>query len=529
MQLPWNKEAESGQSGHNEASAEHPMDAIKKMVGLKLGDGAVQQPPTDSTLKELQVVYDKAGQGQCFTFYNDLEAQEKASLYAQLVEMNPGHINEIINGTKTEGEKKADELAPLPKDICASLIDCEATDKGDWYTSGLKLVSEGKTAVIVMAGGQGTRLGSTAPKGCFDIGLPSHKSLFQLQAERILKVQKLASRKATGEDSAVIPWYIMTSGPTRQATEDFFEKNAYFGMKQSNIKFFDQGTLPCIDNNDKIILENKSNVAVAPDGNGGIYNALITGGVLEDMQRRDIQHVQVYCVDNCLAKVADPTFFGWSASKNLDIATKVVRKRNPQESVGLVMLRNGKPDVVEYSEIDKAITEEKEGSGLLKYRTANIVQHYYSYRFLADAPRWASNLPYHIAKKKIPYCDLESGESVKPEAPNGIKLEQFVFDVFPMVPLDNFGCLEVAREDEFSPLKNATGEDSAESSRRDLLRQGAKWVKAAGGFSVDDGSSGGNDGVEISPLISYDGEGLEGHVKNQEIMGLGYIEARKSG
>lgn len=503
------------------------MDSIKKMVGLKISDEAVAQAPTDAAYNELRSQYDKAEQSQCLTFYDKLKPEEQAALYNQLSAIDPNEIHAIVLKTKSDGEQKKDELGPLPKDVCASLIDCEAEDKSKWYTDGLQLVSDNKAAVIVMAGGQGTRLGSSDPKGCFDIGLPSHKSLFQLQAERIIKVQKLAGKHAAKEEIPIVPWYIMTSGPTRVATEHFFDIHAYFGLDKANVIFFDQGTLPCIDNKDKIILETKSKVAVAPDGNGGIYKALITGGALEDMERRGIEHVQVYCVDNCLAKVADPTFFGWSASKDLDIATKVVRKRNPEESVGLVMLRNGKPDVVEYSEIDKAITEEKESSGLLKYRTANIVQHYYSYRFLAGAPRWSADLPHHVAKKKIPYTDLETGEQVKPDSPNGIKLEQFVFDVFPLIPLDKFGCLEVSREDEFSPLKNASGEDSAESSRKDLLKQGARWVTEAGGFSVSDGTDHGDDGVEISPLISYGGEGLESHVKGQEVKGLGYIEARK--
>lgn len=504
------------------------MDSLKKIVGLKVSDEAVAQPPTEAAFKELRNRYDKAEQRQCLAFWDKLSSQEKAALFEQLSAIDPEEINKIVRKTREEVEHKKDELAPLPKDVCATLIDCEEETRKEWYEAGLKLISENKTAVVVLAGGQGTRLGSSDPKGCFDIGLPSHKSLFQLQAERILKAQRLANKYAKKEDeSAVIPWYIMTSGPTRVATESFFDQNTYFGLDKSNVAFFDQGTLPCVDNDDKIILETTSKVALAPDGNGGIYKALITGGSLEDMERRGVEHLQVYCVDNCLAKVADPTFFGWAAGKDLDIATKVVRKRDPAESVGLVMLRNGKPDVVEYSEIDKAVTEEKESSGLLKYRTANIVQHYYSYRFLVGAPRWAANLTHHVAKKKIPSTDLESGEQIKPEFPNGIKMEQFVFDVFPLIPLEKFGCLEVAREDEFSPLKNAKGEDSAESSRKDLLQQGARWITAAGGFSVDDGSRHGKDGVEVSPLISYGGEGLEGHVKGEEVRGLGYIEARK--
>jgi UDP-N-acetylglucosamine/UDP-N-acetylgalactosamine diphosphorylase len=177
------------------------------------------------------------------------------------------------------------------------------------------------------------------------------------------------------------------------------------------------------------------------------------------MRTRGIQHIHAYCVDNCLVKVADPAFIGFSASKDVDIATKVVRKRDAKESVGLIIQKNGKPDVVEYSEIDAKTAEEKDPHhpDLLKYRAANIVNHYYSFRFLEDIPQWVHRLPHHVARKKIPYVDVDSGETVKPEKPNGIKLEQFVFDCFPFLNMDKFACMEVPREDEFSPLKNAPG------------------------------------------------------------------------
>jgi UDP-N-acetylglucosamine/UDP-N-acetylgalactosamine diphosphorylase len=215
-------------------------------------------------------------------------------------------------------------------------------------------------------------------------------------------------------------------------------------------------------------------------------------------------------VDNCLAKVADPVFLGFSASKAVDIATKVVRKRNATESVGLILLRNGKPDVVEYSEIDKetAEAEDERQKGVLKFRAANIVNHYYSFEFLESIPLWASKLPHHIARKKIPFCDTESGEQVKPEKPNGIKLEQFIFDVFPLLPLEKFACMEVHRKDEFSPLKNArgAGEDDPDTSKRDIMAQGKRWLQAAGAIVVTEE---GDEGVEVSPLNSYAGEGLE--------------------
>jgi UDP-N-acetylglucosamine/UDP-N-acetylgalactosamine diphosphorylase len=245
-------------------------------------------------------------------------------------------------------------------------------------------------------------------------------------------------------------------------------------------------------------------VAVAPDGNGGIYQALLTAGVREDMRKRGIKHIHAYCVDNCLVKVADPVFIGFAASKKVDIATKVVRKRNATESVGLILQKNGKPDVVEYSEIDKETAEAKDpkNPSLLKFRAANIVNHYYSFEFFDSIENWVHKLPHHIARKKIPSVDIESGEIVKPEKPNGIKLEQFIFDIFPMIALEKFASIEVRREDEFSPLKNArgTGEDDADTSKRDIMNQGQKWIDSAGGVVVTEGDA---VGVEVSPLISY--------------------------
>ena len=224
------------------------------------------------------------------------------------------------------------------------------------------------------------------------------------------------------------------------------------------------------------------------------------------MRKRGIQHIHAYCVDNCLVKVADPVFIGFAASKEVDIATKVVRKRDSKESVGLILCKNGKPDVVEYSEIDSATAEAKDSKqpDLLKFRAANIVNHYYSFKFLESIEEWAHKLPHHVARKKIPYVDIETGETVKPEKPNGIKLEQFVFDVFPMLSLDKFASMEVKREDEFSPLKNAkgTGEDDPDTSKKDIMDQGKRWIQSAGGTVTSEGGSS-SDGVEVSPLISY--------------------------
>ncbi|OLL24138.1 UDP-N-acetylglucosamine pyrophosphorylase, partial [Neolecta irregularis DAH-3] len=336
--------------------------------------------------------------------------------------------------------------------------------------------------------------------GCFDIGLPSKLSLFHLQAQRIIALQQLSSGS--------IPWYIMTSEPTRAQTESFFNRHNHFGLDPANVCFFNQGLLPCLTSDAKIILHDKHAIALAPDGNGGLYRALLTNGVLKDMTDRAIKHVHVYCVDNALVRVADPLFIGFAASRNAKLATKVVRKRNAAENVGLVVAKHGKPAVIEYSELDPQTASLKDSHGLLQYGAANIVNHYYSIDFLLQAPQWIDTLPHHIAHKKIPYCDPSTGSLVSPSSPNGIKLEQFIFDVFPLVEMHQFACFEVDRKDEFSPLKNArgTGQDDPDTCRDDILAQGKRWVEKACAVVL-------TEGVEISPLLSYAGEGLENYVE----------------
>ncbi|GAB7366398.1 hypothetical protein MBLNU230_g8195t1 [Neophaeotheca triangularis] len=502
------------------------------LSALNLGGEKGEAPlpePSDAEVQEMKHRFEKAGQGQVFTFFDDLKGQEKAALYQQLHPLSPDYINEItnkaLNPAKSEEADQKPKLEQLPESAQCSVIDSKEDDLKKWYDHGLELISQNKVGVVLMAGGQGTRLGSSAPKGCFDIGLPSHKSLFQLQAERIGKLQQLAA-KTHGKEAVTVPWYIMTSGPTRKPTEQFFEEHHYFGLDRNDVKFFEQGTLPCVGMDGKILLETKSKVAVAPDGNGGLYRALIEEGMVQDMQKRGVQHVHAYCVDNCLVRVADPTFIGFSAEHDVDIATKVVRKRNAKESVGLILQKNGKPDVVEYSEIDEETAEAKDprDSNLLKFRAANIVNHYYSFRFLESIPDWAHKLPHHVAKKKIPSVDMHSktGEQVKPEKPNGIKLEQFVFDCFPFLPMDKFACMEVKRDDEFSPLKNAkgTGEDDPDTSKMDILTQGRRFLEEAGATVTSEGE---DTGVEVSPLISYGGEGLD-FLKGRQIKAPAVIE-----
>ena len=226
-------------------------------------ESAPVQEPEATQVKDLKEKYHKAGQDQVFKFYEELDTAGQASLFGQLSTIDPDYINEITNkalhppeSSDKEGDTK---LEPLPDSATASVLDSETSSLESWYSSGLDLIAQGKVAVVLMAGGQGTRLGSSAPKGCFNIGLPSEKSLFQIQAERIWKVQRLAAKKH-GKENVIVPWYVMTSGPTRGPTEKFFKEHNYFGLSQDNVLIFEQGVLPCISNEGKILLEGKSKV-----------------------------------------------------------------------------------------------------------------------------------------------------------------------------------------------------------------------------------------------------------------------------
>ena len=254
-------------------------------------DGVPPTEPTEQELKELRERYERSSQGQVFAFYDELSVIEKAGLYERLKSIDPHHINEITQRAlhpQTTGIAEV-KLEPLPETATASILDSRPEDISTWYQSGLDLVVEGQVAVVLMAGGQGTRLGSSAPKGCFNIGLPSQKSLFEIQAQRIWKVQHLAERKS-GKKNIVIPWYVMTSGPTRGPTEKFFEENQYFGLQKDAVVIFEQGVLPCISNEGKILLESKSKVRHLHSGGFLVFSITLRWRLLQTAMVASIKH-----------------------------------------------------------------------------------------------------------------------------------------------------------------------------------------------------------------------------------------------
>lgn len=455
---------------------------------------------------ELRKLYEDAGQSQLFDHWKALSAEDQQAFLKNLESVakrtSPQKLIADCQAALSLSETNASvstQIEPLPATSYQSVIGNDKARKSYWDL-GLDAIVKGEVAVILMAGGQGTRLGSSQPKGCYDIGLPSGKSLFQIQAEKILRLQDLSGTEHP------IPWYVMTSIPTRAATEEFFAKQNFFGLKSSQITFFNQGTLPAFDlEGQKLLLGSPTELVASPDGNGGLYRAMKDNDLLSDFKAKGIKHVYMYCVDNVLSKLADPVFIGFAIKHKFELATKAVRKRDAHESVGLIATKQSKPCVIEYSEISKELAEAQDSNGLLKFRAGNIVNHYYSVELLQrELDNWCANLPYHVARKKIPVYDNKTGQFSKPSSPNGIKLEQFIFDVFPTVPLDKFGCLEVERAEEFAPLKNGPGSsnDNPETSRAAYLTLGTSWLKAVGA-KVDKGVE-----IEVSGRTSYSGENL---------------------
>ncbi|KAJ2360124.1 UDP-N-acetylglucosamine pyrophosphorylase [Coemansia sp. RSA 2607] len=258
----------------------------------------------------------------------------------------------------------------------------------------------------------------------------------------------------------------------------------------------------------KVILESPGRVAVAPDGNGGVYGGMRAGGAVDWMRARGVEHIHSYCVDNCLVRVADPVFLGYASTRGAECGALVVPKKAWDEPVGVICKRNGLYGVVEYSEITHETAQQTRANGELAYNAGNICNHYYSIDFLhTRVPEIEANLEHHVARKKIPYVD-DAGETVRPTKPNGIKLERFVFDVFPYV--ENLAILEVDRKDQFSPLKNGPGAgvDCPETSRSDLIDQCIRFAEAAGAI-VQRSADGSQPAFEISGLVTYAGEGLE--------------------
>jgi len=403
-------------------------------------------------LDEIKFELKKYGQEHLLNNYENLDENKQKILINQLSNIDFELINSLYANTKKVDKNSKDVIEPIEY-----LDKYKLNDQYKVYEAiGKAAIKEGKLAAVTMAGGQGTRLGHKGPKGTYDIGLESHKSLFELLADGIKEEAK--------KYDVTVPWFIMTSRENNKETVDFFEKNKYFGyQKDKNLFFFMQGELPMVDTEGKILIGEDGLVKEAADGHGGIYEALVKNGMTKKMKELGVEWVFIGGVDNCLVKMVDPVLMGIAIDKKVSVAGKSLVKANPHEKVGVFCKKNGKPYVIEYSEITDEMAEATDENGELLYGESHILCNLFS----VDAiERMGANpLPYHSAYKKAKYIDKD-GNLVEPTSPNAYKFEAFLFDAFGEV--DELAVLRVKREEEFAPVKNSddAGVDCPSTARK---------------------------------------------------------------
>ncbi|MCA8925030.1 MAG: UDPGP type 1 family protein [Planctomycetes bacterium] len=404
----------------------------------------------------------KAQQQHVFAFWEELDEEQRRELLDQLAGFDFQQISSLAELVDAPAEPPV-AIAPLPTERP------DAARRAELEALGWEALKAGKVACLVVAGGQGTRLGWVGPKGTYPIGPVSGKSLFQLFAEQL---------RATGERAGrPLPWYVLTSRLNREATERAFAEAAYYGLDPAQVTFLTQSDLPNTDPEGKLLMATKSEVAASPNGHGGTFSALVDSDALDTLTAAGVEHLFYFQVDNPLCRVADPVFLGAHIAGGAEASTKVVRKEDPDEKIGLVVLRDGKAGVVEYSEMSAEEQQQRDPDGQLTFRGGNTAIHVFSLAFLQRLAEGSFKLHYHLARKKVPYVDAE-GNHVDPDEPNGCKFETFIFEV--LGEAQAHVALEVERADEFEPLKNSSGPYSPETVKAALSDLAKRWLEAAG-------------------------------------------------
>jgi len=362
---------------------------------------------------------------------------------------------------------------------------------------GERLIAEHKVAAFTVAGGMGTRLRFDGPKGCMPATQLRNKTLFQVFAEGILATQR--------RYNCVVPWYIMTSPANHDRTVEYFEEKDYYGLDAANVKFFRQGVMPCFDRDGKMLLAQRHRLASSPDGHGGSLRALHVSGALEDMNRRGVQYISYFQVDNPLVQVIDPLFIGLHAQDRAEMSSKAVVKCEPLEKVGNFVLADGRVSVIEYSDLPEEQALKRRDDGELVFQWGSIAIHIISRGFVEKINSKGFSLPWHRAIKSVGYLD-DAGNLITPEKPNAVKLETFVFDALGLA--ERSIVLEIERAEQFAPIKNFSGVDSLQSSQELQVARDAAWMEQAG-ITVPRKDDGTPDVIlEISPLFALDVEEL---------------------
>jgi len=472
--------------------------------------------------RELRDRAEEHGQGHLFGFWDDLDEAGREELLVHVASIDFDLIERLVDQhlrSESAHAPPSTELRPAPVITLAdreengrpSAREVEARARGE------EMLRSGEVAAFVVAGGQGTRLGWDAPKGTFPIGPVTSRTLFQYFAEQILALSRRYGTR--------IPWYVMTSEANDEATRAFLAENRRFGLPESDVSIFPQDMLPAVDAEGRILLESPSRVFRSPNGHGGSIKALYDSGAIDDMRRRGIRWISYFQVDNPLVPVCDPVFLGYHALASADMSSKVVHKSSWDEKVGVIGRRGDELTVIEYSDLPEELARETDEHGHLKWWAGSIAIHVFSVDFVLRLNERGFSLPYHVARKRISHVDPRhrSGAGVVPEPQetNGVKFETFVFDA--LGHAREAVTLEVRREDEFSPVKNAEGKDSAETCRRDLTARNLRWLEAAGARIERDASGGFPGFVEIGPLTAIDAMDLRRKLRPETVVRPGFI------
>jgi len=421
----------------------------------------------EKVLKLLQ----KYNQQHLLNFWEQLEPQRKKALLVQIDRLDLPQIDFWVKNVvlKTDSPCLKANIRAAPYYRAKPVNQQQERLYLKAITTGAEKIGSGRVAAFVVAGGQGTRLGFDGPKGDFPVSPVKNKTLFQLFAEQIAAVSK--------KHGFELPWYIMTSPINYQVTCEILEKNDYYGLSASNVFIFEQGTMPNFSPDGKILLTDKATISCSPDGHGGSLKALYKSGALDDLKNRGIEYISYFQVDNPLINIFDPLFIGLHCLDGSEMSSKAVRKTGPMEKVGNFCLIEDKVTVIEYSDLDEESAGAKKADGSYMFELGSIAIHLISTDFVERLNSQGFALPLHRAVKEIPYID-QAGNRIEPQEPNGIKLESFVFDALPLAK--SSVILETLRDQEFAPVKNAAGVDSAESARRMMVERWAGWLEEAG-------------------------------------------------
>lgn len=449
---------------------------------------------TSSSIDKLKSILAPFDQTHVLQFWDRLNADQQSALADQIESFDLQQLQQLHQSQDAEshwGELAARSEVP-PAITLDDFADQASFDQA--YRDGAQLLSEGKVGMIIVAGGQGSRLGFDHPKGLYPIGPISQISLFQIFIEKVI-----ARAKQFG---ATIPLYIMTSPPTHQETIDYLTQENYFGFNPEDVIIFCQGVMPAVDADGKLLLEEPGKIFVSPDGHGGALLALEKSGALADMKKRGVQHAFYGQIDNPLVQVCDPALLGYHAKSGSEMTSQVVRKTAPEQKVGNVVIADGKVQIIEYSDLPEENAAQTNPDGSLKLWAGSIAVHIFKTEFLQRMQNTAGSLPFHRAHKKVEHVD-PSGEMVKPAQNNAVKFEKFIFDLLPSAA--NAIICEVDPADGFNAVKNAP---PADAETPDHVRQAisdlhTRWLTNCG-VEVAEGVK-----IEISPLFAADQKALQ--------------------